>query len=183
MVVARQFLHNTYGNRADARDRMRNFTEAINDWDRSIDLGTEQDRPVQRSSCHIPGPRWTPGGGYRRRHRADEVPHLELEPMVRLCSHLRAGKRQDRRKTAGLRRPGDGVTAKGRERRLERHRADGPRHGSRPHSRPAGLQEADRRGGPEISRQTPATIIIARTNLNVIARLSPTLMVLCLPSI
>ena len=44
LVLARQFLCISYENRALTYDRLRKFTEAINDWDKAIELGPKAEQ-------------------------------------------------------------------------------------------------------------------------------------------
>jgi eukaryotic-like serine/threonine-protein kinase len=50
LVRARQFLRNSHRARANAYDRMRRFTEAINDWDKAIELSPMAEQPMGRAS-------------------------------------------------------------------------------------------------------------------------------------
>ena len=44
LVLARQFLRISHENRALAYDRLRKFTEAINDWDKAIELSPKEEQ-------------------------------------------------------------------------------------------------------------------------------------------
>jgi tetratricopeptide (TPR) repeat protein len=41
LAVAKEFLRNSHWGRAEAYDRLRKYTEALQDWDRAIDLSTK----------------------------------------------------------------------------------------------------------------------------------------------
>jgi eukaryotic-like serine/threonine-protein kinase len=49
-VVARQFLRNSHWGRAVAYDRLRNFAEAIKDWDKAIELSPMAEQPRLRAA-------------------------------------------------------------------------------------------------------------------------------------
>ena len=48
MVMAREFLRTSHWNRAVAYDRLRKYTEAINDWNKSIELSAGEEVPQLR---------------------------------------------------------------------------------------------------------------------------------------
>ena len=49
-VQAREFLRDSHGNRATAYERLRKFTEAIQDWDRAIELSPIAEQPGRRAA-------------------------------------------------------------------------------------------------------------------------------------
>jgi serine/threonine protein kinase/Flp pilus assembly protein TadD len=50
LVVAKQFLRNSHLARAIAYDRLRQYAEAVRDWDRAIELSPPQEQPGLRAS-------------------------------------------------------------------------------------------------------------------------------------
>jgi tetratricopeptide (TPR) repeat protein len=44
LVIAREFLHNAHLNRAEALDMLHRHAEAVQDWDRAIELDDGQDK-------------------------------------------------------------------------------------------------------------------------------------------
>jgi tetratricopeptide (TPR) repeat protein len=50
LVVDRRILRNSHANRAMAHDRLREFTEAIKDWDKAIELSPEHEQTAARAS-------------------------------------------------------------------------------------------------------------------------------------
>jgi tetratricopeptide (TPR) repeat protein len=51
LVVAMQFLRNSYWDRAQAYDRLRRYADAIEDWGRAAELSPERERPSFRAAA------------------------------------------------------------------------------------------------------------------------------------
>ena len=131
LVQARQFLRNSHWSRAMAYDRLRKFTEAINDWDKAIELSPAAEQPQFRAARATS--RLQAG---QVAEAVAEIAELtkrskwDCRSMVRLCLRLRHCQRQERGQEAGVCRPGDGTAAKCCEGRLERRGTHGQGHGS-----------------------------------------------------
>jgi serine/threonine protein kinase/tetratricopeptide (TPR) repeat protein len=49
LVIARVFLRNSHWGRAIAHERLERYSDAVKDWDKAIELSTEQERPPLRA--------------------------------------------------------------------------------------------------------------------------------------
>ena len=65
LVMARQYLRNSHSNRAQAYDRLRNFAEAIKNWDKAIELSPEEEQAGFRAATRQIAARSRSGGAGR----------------------------------------------------------------------------------------------------------------------